>query len=146
MEAGLGRLARCCAARGGNEHSRPSVATSRRLRRAPSNYPGHFVTVVFVSYRNDRAEHLLKRPSAVTYEQRVVKKSIAVGSAARTLRQPESLSQAVKSAARALYHPLLAPYLHPWLHPQNFSVIEELPSRSYLGYQSMVILVMGALL
>jgi hypothetical protein len=126
------------------------VATSRRLRRAPSNYPGHFVTVVFVSYRNDRAEHLLKRASAVTYEQRVVKKSIAVGSAARTLRQPESLSQAVKSAARPRGQfqvpPLLAPYLHPWLHPQNFSVIEELSSRSYLGYQSMVILVMGALL
>jgi hypothetical protein len=121
------------------------VATSRRLRRAPSNYPGHFVTAVFVSYRNDRAEHLLKRASAVTYEQRVVKKSIAVGSAARTHRQPESLSQAVKSAARPCTT-LLAPYLHPWLHPQNFSVIEELSSHSYLGYQSMVILVMGALL
>jgi hypothetical protein len=52
----LDRLARCCALRGDNVHRTPSVATSRRLRRAPSTHSGYFVTIVFLSYPNDGEE------------------------------------------------------------------------------------------
>jgi hypothetical protein len=56
MEAGLDRLARCCALRGDNVHRTPSVAKSRRLRRAPSTHSSYFVTIVFLSYPNDSVE------------------------------------------------------------------------------------------